>query len=119
MFGAVLDHTVESPQVVAVRPRQFRVFERVQDRLVILVDEHNHLLAGLLAKTAEQNLQTIRPVHVLRCRIDAGVAFDDRELGSDIARQIAGFVVLGAEAQPQYREFVLPVPAVVDIQTAE
>ena len=55
---AVLDHGVKSPQVVAVGARHLRRVQRVEDRLVVLVDQHHHAPPRALVQRPDQVAQT-------------------------------------------------------------
>ena len=63
---AVLDHAIQAAQEVAVGARHFGVLQRVQDRFVVLVDQHCHALPGLPVQGPDQVSEP------LRCGVVAG-----------------------------------------------
>ena len=73
---AVLDDRVQSPQVLAVGAGDVRNLERIQNRLVVLVDEYRDALAGALVQRLDQVTEALR--RRVMVRTDAGTPFDVR-----------------------------------------
>ena len=84
MLVAVLDHPVEAPQEVPVRPCRLRFLKRVQDRLVVLVDQHHHLFLRDPVEALDQVCEALRrlpvqpfdpriPFHFAQLRVEARV----------------------------------------------
>ena len=48
MLGAVLDDAVEPAQVIPVGSRKIGIVEHVEDRLVVLVDQNDHVPLGVM-----------------------------------------------------------------------
>ena len=131
---AVLERAVQPPQVVAVGPRllvagagggppfvprELRLVPRVQDRLVVLVHQHD----GALARPLVQRLQQVGEAS--RGGGDAGggqsgPAFGRGELPHDARAQLLRpLEVAAGEAQPHDGAALRPVPGVVDGQPPE
>ena len=115
---AVLDHSVQAAQEVAIGARQFPILQRVQDRLVVLVDQHHHALPGLPVQGADQVSEPLRCGLVAgsHARLDLNVIQLRRQVGVQIAvrREVAA-----AEAEPHHRMASRPSPALLDVQTRE
>ena len=60
MGVAVLDRRVQAAQVVAVGPRDARLRQGVQDRLVILVDQYRNPLPGPAVQRPDQVAEALR-----------------------------------------------------------
>ena len=118
MGVAVLDRAVQPAQVVAVGSRGLRCVQCVQNRLVVLVHQHDHPPARPLAQRLDQAAEEHR--RAAAARVDAGPPADVLDLRRCNLLEDAGpLEVAAAEAQPHYRVAPGPVPAVVDGQAAE
>ena len=113
-----LDDAVESAQEITVGPRQVGRVERVQNRLVVLADQHHHAPPGALVRRPDQAAQTLRRPG--RPGRDPGVVLHRLQL----VQHLRGEVALpperaAAEAQAHHGITNRPVPAVVDGQPRE
>ena len=84
---AVLDDTVEPAQEITVGPRQVGRVERVQNRLVVVVDQHHHAPPGALVQRSDQAAQTLRRSG--RPGRNPGVALHRLQLVGHVSPQIA------------------------------
>ena len=115
---AVLDRAVQPAQVVTVGSCGLRRVQRVQNRLVVLVHQHDHPPARPLAQRLDQTAEEHR--RAAAARADAGPHADVLDLRRRNLLEDAGpLEVAAAEAQPHHRVALRPVPAVVDGQTAK
>ena len=56
---AVLDDRIDAAQEIAVRAGDLRQFEGVQNRLVVLVDQHRDPLSGLLVQQLQEMSESL------------------------------------------------------------
>ena len=115
---AVLDHPVEAPQEVPVRPCDLRFLKRVQDRLVVLVDQHHHLFLRDPVEALDQVCEALRRLPVQPC--DPRIPFHFAQLRVEARVKVSGRGErASAEADPNHRMFDGPVPLAMDRQAAE
>ena len=106
---AGLDGRVQAAQVVAVGARHVRRFQRVQDRLVVFVDQHHDRLLRLPAQLPDQVPEADRR-RVVAGR-DAGVLGRRLQLRHRVLVQAARLqVAAAAELQAHHRMAHRPVP---------
>ena len=118
MGVACLDRPVQPAQVVAVGARDLGLVQRVQDRLVVLVHQHDHAPAGLLAQRLEQAAEAHGGTDA--GHVDAGPPGRVLDLhGRTLLQDSRPLEVAVAEVQPHHRVALRPVPAVVDGQAPE
>ena len=115
----VLDHPVQPAQKVAVGARHVRrVHQRVQDRLVVLVDQHGHPLPGMRMHRSEQMCEPLR-----RGGVTGGHARLFRralQLRHHARLQMRGLrEAAAAEAQSHHRMALRPLVAAVDVEPRE
>ena len=115
---AVLDRRVEAAQKVAVGAGDFRVIQGVQDRLVVLVDQHRDSLTRTLVERFQQAGETSR--HGDGLANHSGTAFDGSQLIHQVGLQGARLCeVAAAEAQAQDGVPNRPVPVIVNVLPLE
>ena len=129
-----LERPVQSAQVVAVGFCELRFVDRVQDRLVVLVHQHDHAPPAAAVQRFQQRGEASRKRGVLEWRRtppaqrvhQSGEPSRRRpvlgrgQLAHGVRVQLAGSLeVAAAEVQPHHRVAFRPVPAVVNCQTAE
>ena len=118
MGVGVLDHSVHTAQEIAIRAGRLRRVERVQDRFVVLVDQHRDGPTVLSVERFEHRREPLRPRAVLRR--NTRPPLHSIELRHQIRVQRARFQETAArEAQPQHGVAYRPVPLVVNGQPAE
>ena len=115
---ARLDHPVQPAQVVAVGARHLRGVQHIQDRLVVLVDQHHDGLPDLPAQRPDQMTEPDRcgvvPGHNPRLLCQVG------QLRHDILVKPPRFpIVPTAELELHHGMALRPVVAVVDVQPLE
>ena len=115
----VLDDRVDAVQKVAVCPGDLRRIQRVQDRLVVLVDQHRHRLSGAPVQGFQQQCETSGSCVVLGTR-QSRMPFGGGELFHEVGFQMTGLLeVAGSEAQAQHRMAHRPIPVLVDVEALE
>ena len=113
MRVAVLDDRVKAAQKIAVGAGDLRRLQRVQNRLVVLVDQHRDGLSGLLVQSFQHSRETTGGRGVLGN--DRRAAFDGGELLHEARLHVARLLEVAAtEAQAQDGMAHRPIPAVVD-----
>ena len=118
MGVAGLDHRVQALQVVPVGPRDARLLQGVQNRLVVLVDQHCDLLPGLLMQSLGQVGEALRPGVV--DRVDSGASLSAAELRHQARFHVARYLeVAAAEVEPHDRMPHRPVPTIKGRQPLE
>ena len=118
MRVAELDGRVQSAQEVAVGPGHFRPAERVEDRLVVLVDQNRHSLPGALAQRGDQVAKAGRRSG--GAGTNAGIFLHEIELRRHVLAQPVRIVeVADAEVEPDDRMAGRPVPMPVHLQPPE
>ena len=121
MRVAGFQRTVQSAQKIAVGPRLFRCRQGIENRLVVLVHEHDHPLARLLVKRRQQPGEATARAG----RADFNDMFrgehlqlvDDIEF-KRVARRRAGEIAR-AKIQPHYGMPPSPIVARVQVETVE
>ena len=115
---AVLDRRVEAAQIVAVGAGGFRFLQGVQDRLVVLVDQHRD----------RETVAAVQPLQLMSEPFGArgvvgrhtGLAFDSVQLRHEVRLHVPGRLEVAlAEAQAHDRVANRPVPVLVDVQPFE
>ena len=97
---ARLDCGIQAPQIVAVGPGHLRGLERIQDRLVVLVDQHHYRVPGLPLQRADQMTKADRRSVV--ARLDTRRLRGIVQLRRHVLVKPARFLVApGAEVEPQ------------------
>ena len=115
---AVLEDGVEAAQEVAVGAGRPRLFEGVENRLVVLVDQHRDGLSGPLVQGFQQEGEPLGARPVFRCQVRP--AFDAVQLRHEARLDLARLLeVAAAEAQAHDRMADRPVPPGVDGQPLE
>ena len=119
-----LDGRIQPVQVVAVRPGDLRLLQRVENRLVVLVDQDDRALPRAFAQRRDEMAEALRCGGVVRtdaCRpFDAGQLFDGAQLRHQVRVQVVRLgEVAAAEVEAQHGMAQRPVPAVVDVQPDE
>ena len=118
MRVAVLDDCIEAAQKVAVGAGYFRHLQRIENRLVVFVDQHGDWLPGLFVQCLQQVSESLRSGGVVRRH--TGSTFDGVQLRHQVCLHVAGYLeVAAAKAEPQDRIVNRPIPAVVDIKLLE
>ena len=114
----VLDDRVQPPQILPVRPRDLRILQRIQNRLVVLVNQHYHLLSRALVQQRQQVAKAGGRGVV--AHLDIRRARKPVELRHRLAVKMARLgEVPAAEAQPHHRVTHRPVPVPVQRQPLE
>ena len=115
---ARLDCGIQAPQIVAIGPGHLRCLERVQDRLVVLVDQHHYRVPGLPLQRADQMTKADRRSVV--ARLDTRRLRGIVQLRRHVLVKPARFLVApGAEVEPQDGMARGPVPVVVNLEPLE
>ena len=113
-----LDGRIQPPQVVAVGAGDVGRVEGVQNRLVVLVDQHHHAPAGPCVQRAEQIAEPFGRRVVLHR--DPGVLSRGGQLRHRAGAHVPRLAeVSAAEVEPHDGMAQRPVPAVVDVQSRE
>ena len=117
MRVAGLEHTVQPAQEVAVGSRDLGVAERVEDRLVVLVDQYDDALATALVQLLDDVPQPIVggvvPSGYTEC------PFNAVEQGLGDAFETLGSSEVAGEVQPHHRVSRAEVPAPMDGEPLE
>ena len=115
---ARLDRPVQPAQVVAVGARDLGLVQRVQDRLVVLVHQHDHAPAGPLAQRLDQAAEAHGGADA--GRVDAGPPGRVLNLhGRTLLQHIRPLEVAAAEVEAHDRVALRPVPSIMGGQTAK
>ena len=115
---AELDGRVQPTQGVAVGAGHFRLPQGIQDRLVVLIDQHDRALSRALVQRLDQMGKPFRAGGV-GC-IDARAPFHAVQLRHQVGVEMTGFgEVPSTEIEPHDGMADGPVPAVVDGEVAE
>ena len=115
---AELERAVKPAQEVAICAGNILRMQRIKDRLVILVDEHDHSLACLLMERVDEVAHPCRRRVVVS--LDARDCGEILELGDNLlAQQRRGRVTSAAEVEPEHRMAGRPVPSAVDVEAAK
>ncbi len=118
LLVAVLDRPVQAAQEVPVGPRQFPVAERVQDRLVVLVHQNDHLPPGALVQGLDQFPETVRGLG--GPRFEARAPLRRRQLSfHGYPNPVRDDEIAPAEAEPHDRVARRPVPLAVHGEAPE
>ena len=118
MGVAILDDRVDAAHEIAVGPRHVGHFQRVQDRLVVLVHQHRDRLPGRAVQRFQELTETSGNRGVVRR--EAGAALDGGQLLRQPRLHLPRFAeVAAAEAQMHHRVANGPVPPVVDVEPSE
>ena len=105
-------------QVVAVGAGHFRHVQRIEDGLVVLVDEHDDALSGAFVQRFQKMAEPFRTRRVGRRHV--GVLFDAVELGHQVCVHVVRLLeVTLAEAQAHDGMAYRPVPVPMDCQSLE
>ena len=115
MRVAVLDDRVQAAQKVAVGAGDVRHLQRIENRLVVFVNQYGHWLPGAAVQSLQQASESLWSGGVVRNH--TGPAFDSVQLRHEVRLHVAGLLEVAAtEAEPQHRMAHRPIPAVVDGQ---
>ena len=118
MGVAGLDDRVQSPQIVAVGTGHLRDFQGVQNRFVVLVDQHHRPLPGALVQPFQQRREP--PGHGPVVGAEARAPLGRIELLHDVGFQVARILeVAGPEVEPHHGIAHRPVPMPVDVEPFE
>ena len=118
MRVAVVDGRVDAAQVVAVGAGHLRRVQRVQDRLVVLVDQHRDGAPGLSVQRFHQMAEPLGPREV--CRRHSRPTLDGIQLGHQVGVRGAGlFEVAAAEADVKDGMANRPIPMIVNVEPLE
>ena len=110
---AVLDHSVEAPQKLPVCARHIRFRKRIEDRLVVLVDKHDHPLPGASAQCPDQMREPGRGRRI--AGPDPRVLADLIQLHRNrFGEPVRIRKIAGVETYPHHRMPDGPVPFAVD-----
>ena len=118
MRVAVLDHRVQAAQVVPVGAGEVRVVQRVQHRLVVLVDQQDDPFAGAAVQRFDIGRQTLRSLVQSDLKIEPPGEPVHLRLEAS-ARPVRLREQATAEADPQHRMWGVPVPAALGVQSGE
>ena len=117
MRVGVLDRSVEPPQEIPVRPRGVGICDRVQDRFVVLVHQHNHPLACLEVQIFQHEREPSRCGQTGVIARYSRSPLNSEQLSFHIVFQTARFSVRPAiETQTQHRVAHRPIPTPVHRQ---
>ena len=109
---------VEAAQVVAVGARHLGNLQRVQDRLVVLVDQHHDRLPGLAVQHLQQRAEASRGADLAGG--NAHFVFDTLQLESHVLVQTGGLLeAAGGEVEAHHRMALRPVVCGVEVEPCE
>ena len=115
---SVLDDRVEAAEVIAVGAGDLRRLQRIQNRLVVLVDQHRNALTGSLVQRLDQVAEAGR--RGVGAIGDRRVIFHRLQPIHHLRPQVARpLEVASAKAQTQDGMANRPVPAVMDGKPVE
>ena len=115
---AGLDDRVQPLQIVPVGAGHLRDFQGVQNRFVVLVDQHHRPLPGVLVQPFQQRRKPSGrgPVIGTETRAPLGRIELLHGVGFEMARILE---VTGPEVEPHHRMAYRPVPMPVDVEPFE
>ena len=103
---------------IPVRKRHVRFRKRVRDRLVVLVDKHNHPLPRIAVEAPDQVCEALRRLPVQP--FDPRIPFRFAQLRVEVRVRMAGYGEgASAEADPNHRMSDGPIPFAADRRAAE
>lgn len=118
MRVGVLEHAVEVLEPVTQLPGGFRFEKVVEDRLVVLIDQHHHPLTTVPMRLLDQLAKTACDGAVLQ-RDAQRLGFGPQQFGDMQIKRFTAVQHAIGEAQTNHRMLHLPVPLVVDIEPLE
>ena len=118
MRVAVLDCRIQAEQKVAVGAGDVRHLQRIENRLVVFVNQHGDRLPGAAVQSLQQASESLWSGGVVRDHTRP--AFDSVQLRHEVRLHIAGLLEIApTKAEPQHRMTHRPIPLIVNGQPLE